>query len=252
MRNQAKIKKGVYAKMNIIQAKTINKSIFKKVILLCLCFVLSLMFTGCFKKPKPQQQTIIKKEFDVRALLSKLTEINNYSYKVSTDYSAEDGVDFASTYTLLGDRFKEIRERGNQTDHLYIDLGEKMMYSYNPWMSIYTKVPMDEYIEENFYSSKDNILYTMHIPDDLETWHYTLISEDTEVAEESCVVVKDGEWVGERTLYISKNSGFPLKIEYEDFNVTVTNIEIENVTDNDLTVPEGAEYKEDWPSLSLF
>ena len=58
--------------------------------------------------------------------------------------------------------------------------------------------------------------------------------------------------LGERTLYISKNSGFPLKIEYEDFTVTVTNIEIENVTDNDLTVPEGAEYKEDWPSLSLF
>ena len=87
--------------MNIIQAKTINKSIVKKVILLCLCFVLSMMFTGCFKKPKPPQQTNIKKEFDVRALVSKLTEINNYSYKVNTDYSAEDGVDFSSTYTLI-------------------------------------------------------------------------------------------------------------------------------------------------------
>jgi len=242
----------------IIQNK-IQNSIVKKIIIFIACFMLFAL-SGCIRIEVPSKTNaskVIKKAFDVRSLVAKLNEYKNYSFTVTKIYHDENGnnpeVSCIYIITYFGDmnKYKETRNSGVLTDIIYIHPDENIMYSYDPYTNIYTTDPLDEEEIEDFYAYK-NILYILKIFGDLEEWHYVLLSEDEEVAGEPCVLVEDGHYYGSRKIYISKNTGFPIRIEHDDDTIiTVTDIEIENISDTEFTVPAGAEYRPDWPSQDM-
>jgi len=233
----------------------IQSSIAKKIIIIASCFMLFVL-SGCIRITAPSRSTkpakVIKRTFDVNALIAKLNEYKNYSFTVTKIYHDENGnnpeIGCIYTITHSGDlnKFKESRKTGPDVYPIiiYIHPDEKMLYAYDVFLTKYIKYPLDEDYMRQYYEYK-NIQFILKIPKDPEDFHCVLLSENEEVDGEPCILVEDYHYI-HRKMYISKNTGFPLRMEFDDNRViTITDIEIENISDTEFDVPAGAEYDPD-------
>ena len=242
------------------QNKTQN-SAAKKIIIIASCFLLFAL-SGCIRITVPSRSDkptkVIKRTFKVEDLIAKLSEYKSYSFKVTKTYYDANGnnPEFALEYkiTYSGDLniLKESRKIGSVNDSpviLYIHPDEKVYYVYDSFLNKYHETPLTEIVEGydlmEQYNKYKNLHAMLRLPEDPEEFNYILLSENEEINGEPCVLV-DTYYYSERKMYISKNTGFPLRMEFSDNTVvTITDIEIDNISDTDFDVPAGAEYDPD-------
>jgi hypothetical protein len=105
--------------LNTMQNK-IQNGIARKIIILITCFMLFAL-SGCIRIEVPSKtktSKVIKRTFDVNALIAKLNEYKNYSFTVTKIYHDENGnnpeIGCIYTITHSGDlnKFKESRKTG--------------------------------------------------------------------------------------------------------------------------------------------
>jgi len=242
------------------QNKTQN-SAAKKIIIIASCFLLFAL-SGCIRITVPSRSTkpakVIKRTFDVEGLIAKLSEYKSYSFTITKTYYDENGnnPEFALEYKISysGDlnKFKESRKIGSVNGSpviIYIHPDEKVYYAYDSFLNIYNKIPLGENVEGynlmEQYNKYKNLHAILRLPKDPKEFNCILLSENEEINGEPCILVEDYYYI-ERKMYISQNTGFPLRMEFHGNTVvTITDIEIDNISDTDFDVPAGAEYDPD-------